>query len=180
MGRITINVSDELESRINALALELGSKSAVFLAALSVYRTDIPMGKKKAKASPKKKPTETKLGTGNRPKGIKEVEEFFRGRGVPEPVAPKAKLFFDHYESVGWRVGNRVVTNWGACLTTWQQNHGDWRPIPQTNDKIKVSMDAFLKWEKKEHPEWYAKHRLIENIGEVDEFYIEQYRNNNS
>lgn len=177
MARITVSVSAELEAKIDQLAKELGSRAAVLLAALATYRTDVALGKPAPKK--KKKPTaEPKIGTGNRPKNIEEVKEFFASRGVPEPLADKAREFFDFYESRGWRTTAGPLANWGSCLTTFQKNNAHWRPVPEAK-RDTISVDDFLGWIKAERPSWLKLFRDIQRLDEVDEFYLEEYRANN-
>ncbi len=33
--------------------------------------------------------------------------------------------FIDHYESVGWRIGNKPMKNWQAAVRTWEKNNYD-------------------------------------------------------
>lgn len=49
--------------------------------------------------------------------GIEEIEEYCKERGNSiDPIA-----FFDFYESKGWMVGKNKMTNWKACVGTWER-----------------------------------------------------------
>ncbi len=175
MGRVSVKTTDEVDSRLDQLALEHGSRTAVLLAALAVYRLDVVPIKKKKRAVAKPKD----LGEGNHPKDVKEVVEFFRSRNVPEPVEQKAQLFFDHYQANGWKQGSgNALKNWGACLTTWQKNHPDWKAPEKRPVGKQVTVNQFLKWVKENRPAWLGRFRDIQDMGEVDDFYVEEYENN--
>lgn len=33
-----------------------------------------------------------------------------------------AEQFYDYYESIGWKVGNKCMKDWKACVRTWERN----------------------------------------------------------
>ena len=83
MHRLTVQVNDQTFSRLEKLQAEtsLPSLQAVLLSAFSQYRLDVrgDEPKKKSKVSAQ---SEKQLGSGNHPKNVEEVEEFFKGRVV--------------------------------------------------------------------------------------------------
>lgn len=73
---------------------------------------------------------------------IEEVTAYCKERG--NSVNPQA--FWDFYEAVGWRVGNKSMRDWRACVRTWEtreketqkqkpQKAQDWRDIPIMENK---------------------------------------------
>lgn len=42
-----------------------------------------------------------------------------------------AQSFFDYYESVGWKVGNKPMKDWRAAVRTWERNRKPDKPQPQ-------------------------------------------------
>lgn len=176
MGSLKITFSDEVESRLDQLALELNNRQAVFLAALASYRLDVkalekPKPKKRA---PKREP---QLGEGNRPKNEAEVLAFFKKRGVPNPES-KATQFFGYYETNGWVQGRgKKIVCWGAALTAWIKNNPDWAPKAPVADEA-VDYEEFIKWVKDERPSWWKLFRDTQSIEEIDDYYIDEYRAN--
>lgn len=181
MTRICITIDEDslayarLEKLVGVTGMK--SKQDVFLAALAQYRLDVEA------EIPKKRRTATissrasHLGEGNKPKNIKEVTQFFRQRGVPEPVDPKAKIFWEHYDSVGWMRGKSKIKNWGSCLTTFQQNDASWRAVA-TDTTVNIKIEDFLNWVKEERPSWYGKLRDAQSIEDIDGYYIQEYKQN--
>lgn len=180
--RITITVEDDsrLLARLDKLAEETGlNRQNILLAAFAQYRLDVvPDEVKKAPKRKKVSPKELDIGEGSRPKDVKEVIAFFKRRGVPAPLEQKAQLFFDHYQSNGWRVGKNPIKNWGSCLTTWQQRHPDWRKVESSDSTDGVELDEFLEWVKDERPAWYGKLRDIKQVEDIDGYYIQEYTQN--
>jgi len=178
---ITIDEDSLAFARLEKLVSVTGMKSKqdVFLAALAQYRLDIeaeePKKKRRVVSTTKKK---KHLGEGSRPKDVKEVTQFFRQRQVPEPVEPKAKIFYEHYQSKGWQLRSGTpIKNWGCCLTTFQQNNADWRPV-QTDNTANLKLQDFLNWVKEERPSWYGKLRDVQSIDDIDGYYIQEYKQN--
>ena len=177
---ITIDESSLAFARLEKLVSVTGMKSKqdVLLAALAQYRLDVEVeeSKKKKRAIPAQK--KNHLGEGARPKDIKEVTQFFRQRQVPEPVEQKAKIFYEHHQSKGWQLRNgSPIKNWGCCLTTFQQNNADWRPV-QTDSTANLKLRDFLNWVKDERPSWYGKLRDAQSIDDIDGYYVQEYRQN--
>lgn len=182
--RITISVDETSQAswlaRLDKLVevTGLGSRQNVLVASLAQYRLDVVAEETQTKRTRKKvSPKELDIGQGNKPKDIKEVISFFKRRGVPAPIEPKARLFYDHYQSNGWKVGKNPCKNWGSCLTTWQQRHADWRKV-ETEATDDVTIEDFLEWVQVERPSWYGKLRDTKSIQDVDGYYIQEYKQN--
>lgn len=177
MGSLKITFSDEVESRLDQLALELGNRQAVLLAALASYRLDVKaLEKPKSKKRVLKK--EPQLGEGNRPKSEAEVLAFFKKRGVPNPET-KATQFYGFYETNGWVQGKgKKIVCWGAALTGWIKNNPDWAPKALVSTETSVGYEEFIKWVKKERPSWWKLFRDTQTIEEIDDYYIDEYRAN--
>lgn len=47
---------------------------------------------------------------------LKEVEEYFKEKKMPELQAQK---FFNHFNSTGWKVGKTKITDWSARADNW-------------------------------------------------------------
>jgi hypothetical protein len=47
---------------------------------------------------------------------VEEIYAYCRERGN----AVDARRFFDHYEAVGWRIGNQPMRDWQASVRTWE------------------------------------------------------------
>ena len=45
-----------------------------------------------------------------------EVQAYINERECPFT----ADEFFDYYESVGWKIGNKTMEDWKACVRTWE------------------------------------------------------------
>ncbi|KAA1245788.1 hypothetical protein [Aquimarina sp. RZ0] len=82
--------------------------------ALDYYRTKIETSTGQALV-PLYKHIQT-IENNNKPKNKKEVFDFFEKMDWP---ISKAKQFFSHYESVGWRKGNVTIENWQAAAESW-------------------------------------------------------------
>ena len=50
---------------------------------------------------------------------IDEIKEYCKSRnnGID------AELFFDHYETSGWKRGNTSIKDWKACVRTWENKN---------------------------------------------------------
>jgi len=74
-------------------------------------------------------------------KNVKENNKHFKSPSLEEVAAycsernssvdPSA--FFDYYESVGWKVGNRPMKNWKATVRNWERRNGSTQK-PQEED----------------------------------------------
>lgn len=177
MNRFELRVNDHVQGRLNALMNMTGmERNQILLAAFAQYMPDVqPVAEKVA---PKRSTVEKSLGEGNKPKNVKEVEAYFRKKGLPEPISEKANLFYDYYQSNGWKVGKNPVKQWGSCLTTWLKNNPDWRPVPSTK-KDTIQLGDFLDWAEKERPPLFSKYRTAKSIQDIDQLYIEEYADNN-
>ncbi len=179
--RVCVNLDEEsfVYRRLEELERRTGmSKPSILLAALAEYQAGVepPEQKRTQVRTPKK---EKHLGEGGHPKDLNEVMTFFAERGVPEPIRPKAVLFYDYYQSNGWKVGKNPCKNWGACLTTWQKRHADWNPKKDEGKKAPaVKIKDFLEWVRVERPSWYGKLRDAQNIEDIDGYYIQEYTQN--
>ena len=178
MGRIAVTVTEEVEARLEALEKATGlNKSSVFLSALAQYRLDVEAKPKPRKTKPKEEP---KLGARRRPKDMDEVIKYFRERGVPEPVEPKADIFWNHYQSVDWKVANRAIARWGNCLSKFYERHPDWRPKQKVTEKDPnfVDLKKFQQWVVDERPHWKHKFAGAKTVEDIDEYYLDDYRSN--
>lgn len=87
---------------------------------------------------PKKEKRDT--GTASRPRWVppsrEEVRDYCRERG--NTVDPD--LWFDHYESNGWRVGRNPMKSWKSAVRTWEKSrlngngNGHATPTPARGD----------------------------------------------
>ncbi len=180
MHRITIQFNDATMSRLEQLQEEssLPSLQSVLLSAFANYRLDIkPIAPKKTAV--KAKTNKKELGEGPRAKDLNEVIKFFKGK-VAEPVAPKAKIFFDHYQANGWKQGgNKPLKMWGCALTTWLNRQPEWRPVEIIlKGSEGLELKDVLQWFHAERPQVFEKYKHAENIGEIDDYYIDEYRQN--
>ena len=180
MKRLELRISDTVESRLDHMKEMFGmERSQILLAAFAQYMPNIQAPEVKKETKAKRKPrSEKSLGEGNKPKDIKEVVAYFKQRSVAEPLQPKAELFYDHYKSKGWRVGNSPVKHWGSCLTIWLRNNPDWRPLPAT-EKDSVSLKDFMVWAEDKRPPIFEKYRNVKSIEDIDQLYIDEYADNN-
>ncbi len=181
MHRLTVQVNDQTFSRLEKLQAEtsLPSLQAVLLSAFSQYRLDVKGDepKKKPKVSPQ---SEKKLGSGNHPKNIEEVEEFFKGRVEESVRKGAARQFYDYYTASGWKQSNgNSLKNWGAALTQWLQRTPAWRPVDAKYAKTEVNLKEFLDWALNARPPVHNKYKSVRSIDEIDEHYIDEYRANN-
>jgi len=126
----------------------------------------VPKGTQKEKVS--------SLGNGRKPKSFEECLEYFKERRIPDPE-PKAREFYDYYESKGWVVGKSPIKKWSCCITTWISNNPSWRPVWELTPKG-FSLEEVLGWMEENHPEWYEKHKGAKNINDIDGFYIDEFR----
>ncbi len=178
--RVCVNLDEEsfVYRRLEELEKRTGmSKPSILLAALAEYQAGVepPEQKRTHIRTPKK---QKHLGEGGHPKDLNEVMTFFAQRGVPEPIRQKAVLFYDYYQSNGWKVGKNPCKNWGSCLTTWQGRHADWKPAAdEGKKKPAVKLKDFLEWVRVERPSWYEKLRE-QSIEEIDGYYIQEYTQN--
>ena len=181
MHRLTVQVNDKVLSRLEKLKNDtsLPSLQAVLLTALSLYRLDIKGDdpKKKSKVSTQ---SEKKLGSGNHPKNIQEVEEFFKGRVEESVRLGAARQFYDYYTASGWKQSNgNSLRNWGAALTQWLQRTPAWRPVDAKYAKTEVDLKELLDWALNARPPVYEKYKNAKSIDEIDEHYIDEFRANN-
>jgi hypothetical protein len=50
------------------------------------------------------------------PQSLNEAEDFFLANGSD---IREAGIFFHHYTSIGWRIGNLAITDWQAAARKW-------------------------------------------------------------
>jgi hypothetical protein len=179
MSQIVLKPNDFIMERLEMLRERTGLTSIqnVLLAALSDYKPEIqPQVKKAVKATKKKLNT---LGRGSRPKNLKEVIEYFKGK-VAEPVEPKAKEFFDYYSQSHWRQSNgNAIKEWGFALTTWLKNDPSWRPVPKELDAPELVLNDVLDWFHVAREQAFEKYKNAKSVEEIDEYYLDEYRQNN-
>ncbi len=65
---------------------------------------------------------------------LEEIAEFCAERN--SNIDPQA--FFDFYESVGWKVGNKPMKDWRACVRTWER-----REKPKAQQPSKPNGDKY-------------------------------------
>lgn len=176
MKRLEVRISEHVDARLEQMKQMFGmERQQILLAAFAQYMPDIQPAPKR-KTSTQKDKEKPSLGSGTHAKNVQEVIDYFRHRGVPEPVEPKAQLFFDHYQSMGWKSGRNTFKHWGLKLKNWTSKNPDWEPKPKT-EKKPIKMSSFLKWAKEFRPPVYEKYRQTKSISEVDEYYIDEYTN---
>jgi len=176
MKRLEIRLSPNIEARLDALSDFSGlDRQGLFLAALASYHPEI---KVEVKPQRKRKPrAEKTLGEGNKPKNVEEVVKFFKSKNIPEPIEPKAQLFFSYYEAKGWVMGKNPIKQWGQCLTSWIRNNSDWRPVI-SHPKESVSIDDFMDWASENRKPIFEKYRGTTDINEIDQLYIDEFCDN--
>lgn len=54
-----------------------------------------------------------------------------------------ANMFFDFYESKGWKVGKNSMKDWKACVRTWERTKGN--PSTKKQAKLPSWYDEYLK-----------------------------------
>jgi len=74
-------------------------------------------------------------------------------------------------------VGKNPIKKWSCCLTTWISNNPGWEPSEEAETEG-ISLQKVLAWMEKEHAEWFEKFKNAKNLGDIDGFYIDEYRNN--
>lgn len=81
----------------------------------------------------------------NQPKGLfSEIEENIKPKRFIKPTIEQitsyckergnnidAQSFYDYYESVGWKVGNKPMKEWRAAVRTWERNRNQVRKPEQ-------------------------------------------------
>ncbi len=94
---------------------------------------------------------------------IDDVRAYCRDRGD----AISADEFFDYYESIGWKVGNRPMSDWTAVVRNWERrsrhcgSHSQHES--QTAERASTSYA-----EKLRDPKWQKKRlRIMERDGFV-------------
>ena len=139
--------------------------------------TPTPSQKKKGILRiPKKEKVSSPIGHGRKPKDYAQCLEYFKQRRIPDPES-KAREFYDFYDAKGWVVGKNPIKKWSCCLTTWISNNPGWEPSEEAETEG-ISLQKVLAWMEKEHAEWFEKFKNAKNLGEIDGFYIDEYRNN--
>lgn len=179
MSQIVLKPNDFIMERLEMLRDRTGLTSVqnVLLAALSDYKPEIQPEPKKIRKVTQKK--ETALGRGPRPKNLKEVVEYFKGK-VAEPVEPKAKQFFDYYTQSHWKQSNgNAIKEWGCALTTWLKNDPSWRPVPKELDVPELVLNDVLDWFHTARPKAFENYKNAKSVEEIDEYYLDEYRQNN-
>lgn len=124
---------------------------------------------------PKKEKVSSPIGHGRKPKDFAQCLEYFKYRRIPNPEQ-KAREFYDFYDAKGWVVGKNPIKKWSCCLTTWISNNPGWEPSEEAETEG-ISLQKVLGWMEKEHAEWFEKFKNAKNLGEIDGFYIDEYRN---
>jgi len=65
---------------------------------------------------------------------IQEIEKFCKEKDY----CVDAVLFFNHYESVGWKVGKSSMKSWKATLVGWNHRN-EQRKNPQSKHKVELT-----------------------------------------
>lgn len=60
---------------------------------------------------------------------VEEIETYCKERG--NGINPMA--FFNHYESVGWKVGKNPMKDWHAAIRTWESRNPKTKETPTVN-----------------------------------------------
>lgn len=104
------------------------------------------------------------------PDDLQEVIDYFISKGVVDPHE-KADLFFDHYESVGWKVaGGNPIKDWKRCMTTWKTRGTikiDKNLIPKNRYPVEDGYDG---WDKKKLLSMNGKPVRYCDIPDSDDF----------
>ena len=92
------------------------------------FKTDINLSNKKGRKPP---PT------------FDEVKEFFTDQ-FPEPfgseIEIEARKFFNHYTSVGWKIGKSEMQNWSAAAENWIIRTSE-HQLAQNKDNLSIETD---------------------------------------
>lgn len=80
-----------------------------------------------------------------------------------------AQSFFDYYESVGWKVGNKPMKDWRAAVRTWERNRKPDKPQPQQT-QLTIE-DEFSKFgEQAEFMRQYVAKERADKQKEIDRY----------
>lgn len=55
-----------------------------------------------------------------RPENPEAVSSYMRELGIPDPEG-QTQVWFDHYASVGWKVGRNPMRDWRAAVRNWKR-----------------------------------------------------------
>ena len=62
---------------------------------------------------------------------LEEVTDYFEEKGHPQ----QAEIFFNYYESNGWKVGKNPMKNWKASICNWIKNIDRYGSTKQGNQQ---------------------------------------------
>lgn len=85
---------------------------------------------------------------------VAEVSAYCQERG--NGINPES--FVDFYESVGWKVGNKPMKDWKACVRTWEQRRKTDRASPKVNSFANFQQNHYTSAEMSE-----LERKLLEN-----------------
>ena len=74
---------------------------------------------------------------------LEEVKEYCEKR--KNNIDPE--MFYNFYESKNWMIGKNKVSNWKACVITWERNRVNGNPNP--NKTVKETPEWFDEYERK-------------------------------
>lgn len=90
-------------------------------------------GRPRKSASPGPAAPEPKPAPPPQPPTLKEVREFC----AQNRLSPDPDNFFNYYQSIGWKVGERPITDWRAKLREWDaRDRAAPKPSAPTNQAL--------------------------------------------
>ena len=70
---------------------------------------------------------------------VNDIENYLKEKKWDDLI--DAEMFWDYYESKGWKVGNTPMKDWKACCRTWINKRNQTQPLPTPIRKDKVCED---------------------------------------
>lgn len=67
---------------------------------------------------------------------VNDIENYLKEKKWDDVI--DAEMFWDYYESKGWKVGNTPMKDWKACCRTWINKRNQTQPLPTPIRKDKV------------------------------------------
>lgn len=64
-----------------------------------------------------------------RPENPEVVASYMQELGIPNPIG-QTQAWFDHYASVGWKVGRNAMRDWRAAVRNWKRRIPEMRSAP--------------------------------------------------
>ena len=108
------------------------------------------------------------------PPSIEQITEHFKEKGSDQA---EAEVFFNHYESNGWKVGKNKMANWKAAATNWVKRNSKTHK-PRTKNLVQRYVDylnshienKILRKEHKKYENLYLIAAKDETVRKVNNF----------